>query len=43
MTTAIGVAIGLGRVGTAVLATLLALAILALEGPLRRWRGSGAP
>lgn len=43
MTTAIGVAIGLGRVGTAVLATLLALAILALEGPLRRWRGNGAP
>ena len=36
MTTAIGVAAGLGREGTAVIGTLLALGILALEGPLRR-------
>ena len=36
MTAAIGVAAGMGREATAVLSTLLALAILALEGPLRR-------
>lgn len=36
MTTAIGIAAGLGREMTAVLATLLVLAILALERPLRR-------
>jgi putative Mg2+ transporter-C (MgtC) family protein len=36
MTAAIGVAAGLGREMTAVIATLLVLAILALEGPLRR-------
>jgi putative Mg2+ transporter-C (MgtC) family protein len=38
MTTAIGVAAGMGREATAVLSTLLALAILALEGPLRGLR-----
>lgn len=36
MTTSIGVAAGLGRETTAVLATLLVLGILALEGPIRR-------
>ncbi|MFC5500390.1 MgtC/SapB family protein [Caenimonas terrae] len=36
LTAAIGLAAGLGREMTAVLSTLLALAILALEGPLRR-------
>jgi putative Mg2+ transporter-C (MgtC) family protein len=36
MTTAIGIAAGLGREMTAVLATLLVLGILALEGPFRR-------
>ena len=36
MTAAIGVAAGLGREMTAVLATLLAFAILALEQPLMR-------
>lgn len=39
MTAAIGMAAGLGREGTAVLSTLLALGVLALEGPLRRLRG----
>jgi putative Mg2+ transporter-C (MgtC) family protein len=38
LTTAIGVAAGLGRETTAILCTLLALAILELEGPLRRLR-----
>jgi putative Mg2+ transporter-C (MgtC) family protein len=38
LTTAIGVAAGMGREATAVLATLLALGILALEGPLSRLR-----
>lgn len=37
MTAAIGMCAGLGREMTAVLATLLVLAILALEGPLTRW------
>lgn len=36
MTTAIGMAAGLGREMTAVLSTLMVLAILALEGPIRR-------
>lgn len=36
MTAAIGMAAGLGRESTAVLSTLLLLAILALEAPLRR-------
>lgn len=36
MTAAIGMACGLGREMTAVLATLLVLLILALEGPFRR-------
>jgi putative Mg2+ transporter-C (MgtC) family protein len=36
MTSAIGVAAGLGREMTAVVATVLLLAVLALEGPLRR-------
>ena len=39
MTTAIGVAVGLGRGSTAVIGTVLALAILALEGPLGRLTG----
>jgi putative Mg2+ transporter-C (MgtC) family protein len=36
LTAAVGVAVGTGREATAVLSTLLALAILSLEGPLRR-------
>jgi putative Mg2+ transporter-C (MgtC) family protein len=40
MTAAIGVAVGMGRLGTAVLATLLALAILVLEEPLHRLLGT---
>jgi putative Mg2+ transporter-C (MgtC) family protein len=36
LTAAIGIAAGLGREATAALSTLLALGILALEGPLRR-------
>jgi putative Mg2+ transporter-C (MgtC) family protein len=36
MTSAIGVAAGLGREMTAFLSTLLVLGILMLEGPLRR-------
>ena len=36
MTSAIGIAVGLGRETTAVLGTLLVLGILALERPLRR-------
>ncbi len=35
LTAAIGIAVGLGREMTAVLSTLLALGILALEGPIR--------
>jgi putative Mg2+ transporter-C (MgtC) family protein len=38
MTAAIGLAVGLGREATAVISTVLALAILALEGPLRHLR-----
>ncbi|HET6827672.1 MAG TPA: MgtC/SapB family protein [Ramlibacter sp.] len=38
MTTAIGVAAGMGREATAVFCTLFALGILALEGPLGRLR-----
>lgn len=38
MTAAIGVAVGLGREATALISTLLALAILELEGPLQRMR-----
>lgn len=37
MTAAIGMAAGLGRETTAVVAALLVLGILALEGPLARW------
>jgi putative Mg2+ transporter-C (MgtC) family protein len=36
MTAAVGMAAGLGREATAILSALLILAILALEGPLRR-------
>lgn len=36
MTAAIGVAAGMGREATAVLSALLAFAVLALEGPVRR-------
>ena len=36
LTAAVGIAAGVGREATAVLATLLALAILSLEGPIRR-------
>jgi putative Mg2+ transporter-C (MgtC) family protein len=43
MTTAIGVAVGIGRETTAVVSTLLVLGILALEGPLRRLRIKGGP
>lgn len=42
MTAAIGVAAGMGREATAVLSTVLALAILALEGPLRRLKRNDA-
>jgi putative Mg2+ transporter-C (MgtC) family protein len=38
LTTAIGVAVGTGREATAVLSTLLALAILLMEKPMRRLR-----
>ena len=37
MTAAIGMCAGLGREATAVLATVLVLGVLALEGPLNRW------
>lgn len=46
MTAAIGMSCGLGREMTAVLATLLVLLILALEGPFRRLglrKGSDSP
>jgi putative Mg2+ transporter-C (MgtC) family protein len=36
LTAAIGIAVGMGREMTGVLCTLLALAVLALEGPVRR-------
>ncbi|MBW7926149.1 MAG: MgtC/SapB family protein [Burkholderiaceae bacterium] len=39
LTAAIGVAAGLGRETTAALSALLALAILSMEGPLRRLAG----
>jgi putative Mg2+ transporter-C (MgtC) family protein len=39
MTSAIGIAAGLGREMTAAAATLLVLGVLALEGPVRRLRG----
>jgi putative Mg2+ transporter-C (MgtC) family protein len=39
LTAAVGMAAGLGRETTAVVSTLLALAVLALEGPIRRIRG----
>jgi putative Mg2+ transporter-C (MgtC) family protein len=38
LTAAVGMAAGLGRETTAVVSTLLALAVLALEGPIRRIR-----
>lgn len=43
MTAAIGVAVGLGREATAVLSTLLLLAILSMEGPLHRLAGRKEP
>ncbi len=39
LTAAIGIAVGLGREMTAVMSTLLALGILAMEGPVRRLLG----
>lgn len=42
MTTAIGVAIGLGRESSAVIMALLTWAVLALEAPLRRLTGRGS-
>jgi putative Mg2+ transporter-C (MgtC) family protein len=39
MTCAIGIAVGTGREMTAVLSTLLALGILAMEGPIQRLLG----
>jgi putative Mg2+ transporter-C (MgtC) family protein len=39
MTTAIGIAVGMGREATAVIAALLAWGVLALEEPLRRLTG----
>jgi putative Mg2+ transporter-C (MgtC) family protein len=39
LTAAIGIAVGLGRETTGVLCTVLALAVLALEGPIRRLAG----
>ena len=41
LTAAVGLAAGVGRETTAVLATLLALAILSLEGPVRRLMNKG--
>jgi putative Mg2+ transporter-C (MgtC) family protein len=38
LTAAVGVAAGLGRETTAIISALLALAVLSLEGPLRRLR-----
>jgi putative Mg2+ transporter-C (MgtC) family protein len=43
LTAAIGIAVGLGRETTAVLSTVLALGILALEGPIRRMLGKRGP
>jgi putative Mg2+ transporter-C (MgtC) family protein len=40
LTAAVGVAAGLGREMTAAVSALLALGILSLEGPLRRWGGA---
>lgn len=40
MTAAIGLAVGLGREVLAIVATLMTLAILMLEGPLRRFFGN---
>ena len=40
MTAAIGLCAGLGREGLAVLSTLLALGILSMEKPIRRWMGT---
>lgn len=40
MTCAIGIAAGTGREMTAVLSTLLALAILSMEGAIQRWFGT---
>jgi putative Mg2+ transporter-C (MgtC) family protein len=42
LTAAIGIAVGLGREMTGVLCTVLALAVLALEGPVRRLAGHRA-
>lgn len=42
LTAAIGVAVGLGREMTGVVCTALALAVLALEGPVRRLAGRRA-
>lgn len=42
MTTAIGVTAGLGHEVLAVLGTVLALVVLRLEGPVRRWTGGGS-
>ena len=42
LTAAIGIAAGLGREMTAALSTVLALAILSLEGPIRRLAGRRA-
>jgi len=43
LTAAIGIAVGLGREMTGVLCTVLALAVLALEGPIRRVAQRGRP
>jgi putative Mg2+ transporter-C (MgtC) family protein len=43
MTSAIGIAAGLGREMTAAIVTLLVLGVLALEGPLQRLRGRRRP
>jgi putative Mg2+ transporter-C (MgtC) family protein len=43
LTAAIGIAVGLGREMTGVLCTVLALAVLALEGPIRRVAGRRRP
>ncbi|HVZ42354.1 MAG TPA: MgtC/SapB family protein [Ramlibacter sp.] len=37
MTTAIGVAVGLGREASAVVTTAVGLAILSMDGPIKRW------
>jgi putative Mg2+ transporter-C (MgtC) family protein len=43
LTAAVGMAAGVGRETTAVLSTLLALAILSLEGPIRRLMDKAPP